>query len=708
LIPRHTVVQTPYVRFPGGRVWLVTAAIACGDNQIPIGEPLVHARDLAIMAHSDDDLVYLQPDQLERTQRGGATIVYVSDGRADADRRHGGVMLAYSAATGFERWQCGWIELAGHAAEHCRLEDAHLSLVFLGYPEGEPDGSNSASIGRLWDGTLDVAISVGDITASYTRDDVIAVLAEIVELTQPQTVRTLDLAGVHGIDHVDHAIAGAAALLAVAASTLDPLPDLIAFRADGTAADPATLIDPLFDRSAGVLAYYDGCVERTVPCGQPAAAITESHAMALRRRYAASLRLARGQLQLGGGAGCIGANAEGGLEIVACPASEEWSMHPDGTMRLGERCLEALTFNGELNVTSRCEPTANHRFFLDDEGHLWLGAALEPRAGGALYCVTQVGSQPLAAPCGPEHAPIWQLTPTPTAQARPAGLPSGRAVRLADLDGDRQADLCGVTGGKLRCAAGDGAGGFGALVDTATLAIEPESLVVGDVDGDGSADACGRDQAGLLCALAPSFTVLRWSPAFARSGPADASDRSLAAIDSDNDGTAEICGVSFAGVICAERGLVDLPPVRSPWPDRDAPFWPLELDGDRRADWCSRTASGVSCGLELLSTVTTDGVPWTYSQQGIRDPIPDDMTTSAAGDVDADGRSDLCGIYDRGTGPQIACARSQGFGFGPLAVFATLPEGAAYTGLWLGDLDGDRFADACADDGTTIYCARSR
>ncbi len=681
----------------------------CGDNTLPVGLPLQHSRDLAIVAHSDDDLVYLQPDQLERARRGGATIVYVTDGRTDADRRHAGIMFAYSAATGFVGWECGWIDVIGHAVEHCRLEDAHLSLVFLGYPEGDPAGTDPTSVARLWSGTLDIAISIGDLTTAYRRDDVLDMLIALVDLTQPRTVRTLDTAGIHGIDHADHAVVGAAALLAVAGHTTEPadepLPEVIAFRADGTGADPATLIDPLFERSAGVLAFYDGCVERSAPCGEPAAVITEAHARALRRRYAMSFRRGSGQLRLGIGATCMEPLPSGLVGLVGCPSNVDWRLDADGTLHVGDECIEVIATTGELVVVSSCAPRPNRRFFLDDEGHLWSGARPPIGPGGAMYCVS-VGSDPQASRCGSDTSTLWELSPSPTQVTRPAGLPIGRAVQLGDLGRDGNADLCAVIGGNLRCAAGNGTGQFGALADVAPFAVEPESLTLGDVDGDGTLDACGRDVAGLVCLIAPQFTTQRWSPAFARSGPANATDRSLAAIDSDNNGTAEICGVGPAGVICATQDPLDLPEVRSPWPDPTAPAWLGDLDGDRRADWCSRTPMSISCGLDLLSPVTADGVPWTYSLSGIGDPAPADVATGTMADVDGDGRSDLCGIFDRDSGPQIACARSQGFGFGPLATQFSLPAGA-YVGLYLGDLDGDGLDDACADNGVSLFCARS-
>jgi hypothetical protein len=36
---------------------------------------------------------------------------------------------------------------------------------------------------------------------------------------------------------------------------------------------------------------------------------------------------------------------------------------------------------------------------------------------------------------------------------------------------------------------------------------------------------------------------------------------------------------------------------------------------------------------------------------------------------------------------------------------AILPSPSAASALWLGDLDGDRRADACVDAGTDIICA---
>ncbi|MCW5806714.1 MAG: VCBS repeat-containing protein, partial [Deltaproteobacteria bacterium] len=146
-------------------------------------------------------------------------------------------------------------------------------------------------------------------------------------------------------------------------------------------------------------------------------------------------------------------------------------------------------------------------------------------------------------------------------------------------------------------------------------------------------------------------------------------------------------------------------PVLSPWPARDAVLWPGDLDGDHRADWCVETPAGAACGLDRhRTTLTSDGVPWSYSFAGVVEPAPADTNLGALADVDGDGRADLCTVRDR----RILCARSQLFGFGPSVPLAALPAGPSPVALWLGDLDGNGIADACVDDTTQIRCVLVR
>ncbi len=130
--------------------------------------------------------------------------------------------------------------------------------------------------------------------------------------------------------------------------------------------------------------------------------------------------------------------------------------------------------------------------------------------------------------------------------------------------------------------------------------------------------------------------------------------------------------------------------------------WRTILDGDHRADWCALTASGPACGLATEAAITTDGVPWGFARAGVVETPSDDPAVTDLADLDGDGGGDLCTLAGDAT---IACARSQGHGFGPRATVAVLPDGAQPSALWLGDLDGDGRADACVDLGSEIACA---
>src|SRR5262245_12656680 len=220
------------------RTWLypvvALATGACGDNLFPDSAPIVPATDLTIIAHQDDDLLFMQPDLYDAVKRGtGVTNVYVTagngrHGRGFAERRYDGLMTAYGAIAGATDWSCGWIRVGSNEVEHCRLDRAKVSLVFLGYPDGGKDGEVADSLLHLWEGKVNRASAVSFGPAAYDRPTLIAVLADIIGYTQPTTIRTLEIASTHGHDHSDHMLVGALAVLAIARSSVDA--ELISYR----------------------------------------------------------------------------------------------------------------------------------------------------------------------------------------------------------------------------------------------------------------------------------------------------------------------------------------------------------------------------------------------------------------------------------------------------------------------------------------------
>jgi LmbE family N-acetylglucosaminyl deacetylase len=683
---------------------------ACGDNGLPDGAPLIAGHDLVIVAHQDDDLLFMQPDQLDAVRSGiGVTTVYVTAGNGDkgadyANDRYRGLMSAYSSATGLDDWFCGWISVAEHLAEHCRLEGANLSLLFLGYPDGgydtPPDPSHDTvtpnALLNLWEGQITGADTVAYRVAHYDQRGLISTIAAIIETTTPSTIRTLEVSATHGRDHEDHMIVGALALLGAALA--DSSAEILSYRGYNTESEPINTLDAVFAPSEDVFAHYDACATGCAACGQACDPIEDDHVTWLHRRYAEAIRrTASGKLQLDGQ--CASADSSGSLVMTDCATAPVWTFTPDHLLTVDTRCMSIL-FTGEL-VAGPCGPGETRTFFLDDEGHIYSGVAplAEDNMDLAhLDCLIVSGGRPHGALCGDQHAPpaTWEIAnPVATTTRAAIGVQrTGRAVRLGDVTGDGLADLCEVRPAGLFCAPGNGDGTFEAMAHIAALPVDPASLTIGDVDNDGLPDACGRDANGVLCATqATHFVVqIRLSSDLGETDAATAS--SVTAIDGG------VCGHGAAGVECTAYTVA--PVVRSTWPPADAIVFPADLDGDGMADWCADSAMGPACATVAEQDVTTDGSLAAFAQAGVVMAPVLAIDSVAMADVDGDGRADLCSIST--TDPtRVQCAFGQGGKLGPPATVAIVP---AATSLWLGDIDGDGVADLCTSDATSVSCAR--
>ena len=687
------------------RLLIVLALVACGDNLGGTGPALQRATELVVVAHQDDDLLLMQPDVLEAVQRReGVTLVYVTAGNGrstDAgEHRNAGLRAAYGYALGSDDWRCGWIEIEGHAVQHCRLE--HVSLVFLGYPDGGKQGEYPGSLLELWEGRVASVQTLGERTTHYDRPGLIATVAEIMRTTQPAIVRTLEVAATHGRDHYDHMLVGALTMLAMAQA--QSRAELLSYRGYAINGEPANKLPPIYDASLALLARYTACTDDCdVACGEPCSEVSTTHTEWLQRRYAVGFpRSAAGRLR--SGTDCLDEN----LVLVSCTNAPSWRFDEHGQLQNADKRCLVVADSGAIELAD-CLGGSERRFFLDDEGHLWSSVPPPHQLAldyAHLSCLAPTATGVALQICGADRAPTWQFVPrtVETSRASIGFFATGREVRLGDLTGDGRADLCAIDNG-LYCAPGDGRGGFAAAIRLdvgVPLDIDPKSLTLGDVDGDDALDACGRNTGGVLCATAASqLNAMAWSSAFADPLARTGTSASLAAIDANADGIADICGVDRTGVVCAPRGG-DQTLMRSTWPASAAVVWPADLDGDRQADWCAATDAGPACAVEAQRELTTDGAPWGFASAGIVDVAPENTATVALADIDGDGRADLCAPRE----DRILCARSQGRAFGPRTLtLAILPNQSTASALWLGDLDGDGRADACADTGTTITCA---
>jgi len=249
-----------------------------------------------------------------------------------------------------------------------------------------------------------------------------------------------------------------------------------------------------------------------------------------------------------------------------------------------------------------------------------------------------------------------------------------------------------------------------------------------DVDGDGRADVCGRGEYGVVCGKSNDLgfgTVAVWQSTFsdAKGWKAPEYYRTLRFPDLDGDGKADVCARGAIGVWCALStgsgfGSLTLWTNRYSnalgWNSTPAYYDTIEFpDGDGKADVCGRGATGVECALGNGTTGFGTGIIWaaSFSDANGWASTPAYWSTLRYGDVDGDGKDDLCG---RG-GAGMYCALSTGTSFGAPTVWASAFSNASgwlnatsqYATLQLADLDADGKADLCGRGSDGLRCGRS-
>ncbi|RYE88836.1 MAG: hypothetical protein EOO75_12880, partial [Myxococcales bacterium] len=184
------------------------------------------------------------------------------------------------------------------------------------------------------------------------------------------------------------------------------------------------------------------------------------------------------------------------------------------------------------------------------------------------------------------------------------------------------------------------------------------------------------------------------------------------------DGRADICGRSSAGLECHlatdagfDEGSVLVPLAEaSGWGDvtNHATLRMGDIDGDGRADLCARGDAGVACWTSEKTPLGTPvtGPAWSDAS-GWREPRY--FTTLRLVDIDGDGKDDLCARAAKG----IICHLSTGTGFGPEIAGPAWSDANGFTfaryygTLLTGDVNGDGKGDLCARGGAGIGCVLS-
>ncbi|KAI9368727.1 hypothetical protein BJX61DRAFT_202537 [Aspergillus egyptiacus] len=177
---------------------------------------------LNIVAHQDDDLLFLSPDILHDIADGfNVRTVYVTAGDAGRDwtywtSRQSGVMEAYALMAGVApNWEESDINPQGREIQLYTLTDApNVSLVFMHLPDGNLAGDGFDSTGhqsleQLWRGGIQTIQTIDDLHLSYSRQDLIDVLTWIINDFEPDSMNSLDYISAYGTgDHSDHTTVG--------------------------------------------------------------------------------------------------------------------------------------------------------------------------------------------------------------------------------------------------------------------------------------------------------------------------------------------------------------------------------------------------------------------------------------------------------------------------------------------------------------------
>jgi MYXO-CTERM domain-containing protein len=130
-----------------------------------------------------------------------------------------------------------------------------------------------------------------------------------------------------------------------------------------------------------------------------------------------------------------------------------------------------------------------------------------------------------------------------------------------------------------------------------------------------------------------------------------------------------------------------------------------DVDGDGRADLCGRAAAGFRCFLwrdptfegPVLLSAMADADGWTD---------PSRWSTIRLADIDGDGAADVCARDADG----FVCWPWDGVGFGRRIMGPPLSDGAGwnararYRSLRTGDANGDGRVDVCARDADGLRC----
>jgi hypothetical protein len=735
----------------------VVAACQVGSDETPEQaedtSPLYSygVRTLNIVAHQDDDILGLNPN-LAYSVGKGITVrtVYLTAGDAGFGcqgywvGRETGIKLFYEKMAGMTPGTGVWTDEPltlsnGKKMRLLKLTGKPISLVFMGLP------NQDISVRELWGGSIASLSTVPDTRLvpqqTYTRAELIETLRLLMVNFDARHVNTLDSSKIWGdslpFDHPDHVGTGLFALAAKERYTTQHTASMhrmynAVFEEQNVSVAEKQLRTDLFavyyphDRKICTTGTADVCPEphitNTQSCDDPNVLYTNFYPYfyPIDFVYGASGGL-RGPAAGDGSAQCLKANAASAgsaLVMAACDptsALQQWQLKKDGALRLGgvaNLCASSSFTPGTRGAGITLQPcvsgAASQKFTLSTVGQL---------RGPDATCVQAAGTSLTVQECSNAAAQRnWSLQVASSVASKlstglaDADIPNAPAyyatLNLADVNGDGRADVCvrHATQG-IRCAFHDsGTGNFSSFSpklarfrDSDGFGSAPygSTVQLADINGDGRSDVCGRAADGIYCATWDNAT-LQFTGYAKRSNGITFSDlvgynwsasvyRSLRVVDVTGDGKADVCSRNMNGIECAvNNGSGSFGGVTQ-WISSefsDALFWNDDdsgttlrygdIDGDGKRDVCGRGLAGMICALN-------DGAnhfhhPHLWSDTGdFSDGEGWALSESFYGsirlvDVSGDGKADVCGRGMNG----VVCGLSMGSSFSIALPFVTV------------------------------------
>jgi LmbE family N-acetylglucosaminyl deacetylase len=177
-----------------------------------------YRRTLNIVAHQDDDLLFLNPEIINDISIGrGVRTVFLTAGDAGLGSeywtgRQNGTMAAYASMAGVDDdWDESDLDIPdGDICLYTLKDQDDISLIFLHLPDGGADGDGFPSTGnesmeKLWKRAISAIGTVDESDAVYTRDSLVDTLTWIINDYNPHALNAQNyLDDFCTGDHSDH------------------------------------------------------------------------------------------------------------------------------------------------------------------------------------------------------------------------------------------------------------------------------------------------------------------------------------------------------------------------------------------------------------------------------------------------------------------------------------------------------------------------